>query len=35
MSSIELTGQDRSDLVEFLKSLTGEIPSNLGPPKKD
>jgi cytochrome c peroxidase len=35
MSSIELTGQDRSDLVEFLKSLTGEIPSNLGPLKED
>lgn len=34
MTSIELTGQDRSDLVEFLKSLTGDIPSNLGPPMK-
>jgi cytochrome c peroxidase len=31
MLTIELSGQDRSDLVEFLKSLTGEMPSNLGP----
>jgi cytochrome c peroxidase len=35
ISSIELSGQDRSDLVEFMKSLTGEIPSNVGPPGKD
>lgn len=27
-----LTGQERSDLQEFLKSLTGEMPPNLGPP---
>jgi cytochrome c peroxidase len=27
-----LTGQERADLQEFLKSLTGEIPPNLGPP---
>jgi cytochrome c peroxidase len=27
-----LTGQERSDLQEFLKSLTGEIPPNVGPP---
>jgi cytochrome c peroxidase len=32
---IQLSGQDRSDLVEFLKSLTGEIPPNLGPPEKE
>ena len=35
MSAIRLTGQDRSDLVEFMKSLTGRLPSNLGPPGKD
>jgi cytochrome c peroxidase len=35
MSTIHLSGQDRSDLVEFMKSLTGQIPSNLGPPGKD
>jgi cytochrome c peroxidase len=35
MSAIHLTGQDRSDLVEFMKSLTGQLPSNLGPPGKD
>jgi len=27
-----LTGQERTDLQEFLKSLTGEIPPNVGPP---
>jgi cytochrome c peroxidase len=32
MLSIQLTGQDRSDLVEFLKSLTGQMPPNAGPP---
>jgi cytochrome c peroxidase len=26
-----LSGQDRADLVEFLKSLTGEMPANSGP----
>jgi cytochrome c peroxidase len=35
MSSIKLSGQDRRDLVEFMQSLTGEIPSNVGPPVKD
>jgi cytochrome c peroxidase len=35
ISNIELSGQDRSDLVEFMKSLTGEMPSNVGPPGKD
>jgi cytochrome c peroxidase len=35
MSAIHLTGQDRSDLVEFMKSLTGRLPPNLGPPGKD
>lgn len=27
-----LTGQERADLLAFLDSLTGELPSNLGPP---
>ena len=34
ISMIELTGQDRSDLVEFMKSLTGELPSNRWLPGK-
>jgi len=29
-----LTGQDRADLVAFLRSLTGELPANAGPPGK-
>jgi cytochrome c peroxidase len=29
----KLGGQDRADLVEFLQSLTGEMPPNAGPPK--
>jgi cytochrome c peroxidase len=35
MTSIQLTGTDRSDLVEFMKALTGTLPANLGPPGKD
>ena len=35
MKTITLTGPDRADLVEFLQSLTGEIPPNVGPPAKD
>jgi len=35
MKRINLSGQDRSDLVEFLKSLTGELPPNVGPPGKE
>jgi cytochrome c peroxidase len=35
MKKIHLSGQDRSDLVEFLHSLTGVMPPNLGPPGKD
>ncbi len=35
MKTIHLTGQDREDLVEFLKSLTGELPPNVGPPGKE
>jgi len=29
-----LTGQQRTDLVAFLESLTGEMPPNVGPPAK-
>ncbi len=29
-----LTGQERADLLAFLKSLTGEMPRNAGPPGK-
>jgi cytochrome c peroxidase len=32
MKRIHLSGEDRADLVEFLESLTGEMPPNLGPP---
>ena len=35
MRTIALTGQDRRDLVEFLQSLTGDLPPNIGPPEKD
>jgi len=35
IARIELSGQERSDLVEFLKSLTGLMPSNAEPPEKD
>ncbi len=35
MRTIALTGQDRRDLVEFLKSLTGDLPPNVGPSEKD
>jgi cytochrome c peroxidase len=35
ISAIELTGQDRSDLVEFMKSLTGQMPYPVGPPGRD
>ncbi len=33
MKSLELTGQERADLVTFLESLTGEVPADSGPPK--
>jgi cytochrome c peroxidase len=33
MKSIKLSGQDRADLVEFLRSLTGQLPPNAGPPQ--
>ena len=29
-----LTAQERADLMEFLESLTGEMPANSGPPEK-
>ncbi len=32
MKRIHLSGQDRADLVQFLESLTGDVPPNLGPP---
>jgi cytochrome c peroxidase len=32
--AIKLSSQDRSDLVAFLQSLTGEMPPNVGPPEK-
>ena len=35
MKKIKLTGQDRLDLVNFMESLTGEIPPNVGPPGKE
>ncbi len=33
MKKIHLTAQDRADLVEFLQSLTGDLPPNAGPPE--
>lgn len=32
MKKIKLNGHERADLVEFLKSLTGEMPAGVGPP---
>ena len=32
IKNIHLTASERADLVEFLKSLTGEMPANAGPP---
>jgi cytochrome c peroxidase len=32
--AIKLTGRDRLDLVEFLKSLTSELPPDFGPPSE-
>jgi cytochrome c peroxidase len=31
---IDLTPQDRQDLVAFLESLNGDYPANIGPPSK-
>ena len=33
MKPIHLSARDRADLVEFLKSLSGEPPANAGPPQ--
>ncbi len=33
VSAIKLTFQERADLVEFLRSLTGEMPPHAGPPE--
>jgi cytochrome c peroxidase len=35
MKAINLIGTDRNDLVEFMKSLTGDLPPNSGPPGKE
>jgi cytochrome c peroxidase len=35
IAPLNLTGQEKSDLVEFMKSLTGKLPANAGPPTKD
>lgn len=32
IKEIKLSGRERADLVEFLKSLTGEMPAGVGPP---
>ena len=32
MKKIHLTGPERDDLVEFMNSLTGDMPPNVGPP---
>jgi cytochrome c peroxidase len=32
IKEIKLSGQERADLVEFLETLTGEMPPNSGPP---
>jgi cytochrome c peroxidase len=33
--AINLSAQDRDDLIEFLKSLSGALPPNIGPPTKE
>jgi cytochrome c peroxidase len=33
--AIKLSSEDREDLVEFLKSLSGQVPPNIGPPAKE
>jgi cytochrome c peroxidase len=33
MKPLNLSARDRADLVEFLKSLSGEAPANAGPPQ--
>jgi len=33
MKSIKLTGPERTDLVSFMESLTGDMPPDAGPPE--
>ena len=33
IKEIKLSGKDRADLVEFLQSLTGDMPPDAGPPQ--
>jgi len=33
MKPVHLSARDRADLVEFLKSLSGELPADAGPPQ--
>jgi cytochrome c peroxidase len=35
MTKIHLSAQDKSDLVEFMKALTGAMPQQAGPPTKE
>ena len=35
MKPLILSAQDRADLVKFLEALTGQMPSNAGPPMKE
>jgi cytochrome c peroxidase len=35
MKPLKLSAQDRADLITFLESLNGEMPSNAGPPGKE
>jgi cytochrome c peroxidase len=35
IKALNLTAQDRADLVAFLEALTGEMPRNAGPPGKE
>jgi cytochrome c peroxidase len=35
MAKIHLSAQEKADLVEFLKSLTGTMPQQVGPPAKE
>jgi cytochrome c peroxidase len=35
MKPLNLSAQDRADLVKFLESLTGDMPTNAGPPEKE
>jgi cytochrome c peroxidase len=33
IKELKLTAQDKEDLMEFLESLTGDVPADAGPPK--